>query len=303
MEPLGVSVTVFMPDEEPNGLRVVEMLNWTGQGIVFPKSRFEKAKAQPALEQTGTYLLRGMDDDDHPVIYVGEGERVIARLSAHFANKDFWTLAAAFVSKDMNLNMAHVQYLEGRLLQVANDANRCTILNNQQPGLPNLAPSDRAFAEHFLRNVLTCLSAVGVHEFEEREKPQDAADSSGPGLTDSGHDEFTLNQQGADARGYESSEGFVVIEGSCARKAETPAFAGSSGSIKRKSLIEAGVLVADEDDSAVYVFTGNHLFNSPSQAAGVLVGGFVSGPEYWRVGTLTLKQWREQKSQVPNDDA
>ena len=112
--PLGISVIIFMPDEEANGLRIVEMLNWTGQGIVFPKSRFQRAKEETALQQTGVYVLRGLDDEDRPVIYVGQGENVWKRLADHYAKKDFWTQAAAFVSKDTYLNKAHVQYLEAR---------------------------------------------------------------------------------------------------------------------------------------------------------------------------------------------
>ena len=69
-------------------------------------------------------------------VYVGEGDGVLPRLDQHSKHKDFWTHAAVFISKDQNLNKAHVQYLEARLVALANDAKRCELENaNAPPGL------------------------------------------------------------------------------------------------------------------------------------------------------------------------
>ena len=53
---------------------------------------------------------------------------VLPRLDQHAKQKDFWTHAAVFTSKDQNLNKAHVQYLEARLVQQARDAKGTSAL-------------------------------------------------------------------------------------------------------------------------------------------------------------------------------
>ena len=37
-EPLGFSVRIFVPSGDPEGTRVIEKSNWTGQGLIFPRS-------------------------------------------------------------------------------------------------------------------------------------------------------------------------------------------------------------------------------------------------------------------------
>ena len=53
------SVRIFLPGGEPEGLRVVEKSNWTGQGVVFPRALFGEARQRPELKRTGVYVLWG----------------------------------------------------------------------------------------------------------------------------------------------------------------------------------------------------------------------------------------------------
>ena len=36
----GFSVRIFIPSGEPEGLRIVKKSDWTGQGLVFPRSLY-----------------------------------------------------------------------------------------------------------------------------------------------------------------------------------------------------------------------------------------------------------------------
>ncbi len=72
-EPLGFSVRIFVPSGEPEGLRVVEKSNWTGQGIVFPRSLFSNVRAKEVLNHTGVYVLWEPGElGQLPLAYVGE---------------------------------------------------------------------------------------------------------------------------------------------------------------------------------------------------------------------------------------
>lgn len=78
------------------------------------------------------------------------------RIDQHVIGKDFWTLLIAFVSKDENLNKAHVRYLESRLCQLAKEAGRAVLDNGNIPAEPKLSEPAQ---------VLTILPLLGVDAF------------------------------------------------------------------------------------------------------------------------------------------
>ena len=167
-EALGFSVRIFIPSGEPEGLRVIEKSNWTGQGLVFPRSLFAEVRRREELNRTGVYVLWGPGGSVQlPYVYVGEGDVLLPRLDSHAKNKDFWTHAVVFTTKDQNLNKAHVQYLEARLVQLAAETKRCELDNANIPQRPSLSDADRADADLYLADMLLCLPVVGVSFFEK----------------------------------------------------------------------------------------------------------------------------------------
>ena len=144
----GFSVRIFIPSGEPEALRIVEKSNWIGQGLVFPRALFAEARKRSELKRTGVYVLWGQGESGQlPRVYVGEGDPVLPRLDQHAKQKDFWTHAAVFTSKDQNLNKAHIQYLEARLVMLAAEAKRAELDNANVPQLPAMSEADVADAE------------------------------------------------------------------------------------------------------------------------------------------------------------
>lgn len=264
---VGFSVRIFIPSGEPEALRIVEKSNWTGQGLVFPRSLYSDARQRAELKRTGVYVLWGSGEVRQlPRVYVGEGDGVMSRLDQHMKNKEFWTHAVVFTSKDQNLNKAHVQYLESRLVGLAGDAKRCELENGNVPQLPVLSEADAADAEGFLADLLLCLPVVGVNFFE---KPRDAVAAS---------PELVLRAKGIEARGFESAEGFVVRANSQAVKAEVQSIHAYMTDLRR-ALIDKGVF---SDAGEVYRVTQDYTFGSPSTAAGVLLGRTANGRAEWK---------------------
>jgi len=275
----GFSVRIFLPTGEPEGLRFVEKSNWTGQGLVFPRSLFAQARLRPEMKRTGVYVLWGPGESGQlPRVYVGEGDGVLSRLDMHAKSKDFWTHGLVFTSKDQNLNKAHVQHLEARLVALAHDAKRCELDNGNDPQLPALSEADAADAEGFLANVLLCLPVVGVSMFEQAKASQQT-----------GHT-LLLKAKGVEAQGIDSPEGFVVRAGSQAVKAETASIHAYLSDLRR-ALIDKGVLV---DGREFYRLTQDYTFNSPSTASGVLLGRTSNGRVEWKDALgRTLKEIQE----------
>ena len=170
---LGFSVRIFVPSGEPEGPRVIEKSNWTGQGLVFPRSLYKESRAREELNRTGVYVLWGTDTSGQlPRAYIGEADVLLPRLDSHAKNKDFWTHALVFTSKDQNLNKAHVKYLEARLVELADNIKRCELDNGNNPTAPTLSEADTADAESYLTDMLLCLPIMGVSFFEKPKAPE-----------------------------------------------------------------------------------------------------------------------------------
>ncbi len=270
------SLRIFLPHGDPDGLRVVEKSNWTGVGLVFQRSGYPDSKTRDEFERTGVYVLVGTtDDSSQPTIYIGEGDPVRPRLDSHHGKKDFWDWAVFFVSKDSGLNKAHVRYLEHRLIQLAREAKQSRLDNVVSSGAPSLTEAEQADMDSFLADMLSIFPLVGLSVFE---KP----DPERPGA-----EVLSLRGRGALARGYESANGFVVQAGSRVAHNET----GSAHNYirtMRKDLRDQGV-IADQGDH--WTFTQDYRFNSPSTAAGVVIGGNSNGRIAWKTQDgRTLKQ-------------
>lgn len=55
----GFSVRIFIPSGEPERLRIVEKSNWTGIGLVFPRSEYPEVRKRDELKRPGVYILWG----------------------------------------------------------------------------------------------------------------------------------------------------------------------------------------------------------------------------------------------------
>ena len=124
------SLRIFVADGDPDGLRIVDKSNWIGKALVFPRALLPQVKARPELAQTGVYLLLGpRPDGEGDMLYVGEGDPIRPQRESHYAQKDFWTRAIGFTTTTAGqLNKAHVQFLESRLIALARAAKAGPVL-------------------------------------------------------------------------------------------------------------------------------------------------------------------------------
>lgn len=278
------SLRIFVADGDPDGLRIVEKSNWIGKALVFPRALLPQVKARSELAQTGIYLLLGpRPDGEGEMIYVGEGDPIRPRLESHYAQKDFWTRAIGFTTATAGqLNKAHVQFLEARLIALARAAKRVPLDNANQPTEPSLSEADRADMEVFLAHMLGMLPVLGVHAFEQAPAPTAKAS---PVLTCKG--------KGVQATGYEASQGFVVKAGSQAVAEAVPSMAQHVRGMYdvRQALIANGVLALE---AGLYRFTQDYSFSSPSTAAAVVLGRSANGRIEWKDAQgRTLKELQE----------
>lgn len=277
------SIRIFLAEGTPSGLKFVEKSNWTGVGIVCPRPRFTSVKDRKEFTRAGVYVLIGpSDSSDRPLVYVGEGDPVRTRLEDHHSRKDFWTVAYFFTSKDSNLNKAHIEYLEHRLIVMAKDAKRCQIDNGNQPTAPSLSEAEQSDVESFLDEMLLCFPVLGVTIFE---RPETAPVK---------RIQLFLKSKGVVAEGYESEDGFVVKAGATAVVTTVPSLPGFAAAL-RDDLTKSGVLVRRNDE--FFELIQNYEFLSPSGAAAFLIGSSVNGRDAWKTQNgQTLKHLQETAS-------
>ena len=53
------TIRIFVADGESEGIRLVDRMNWTGVGVVFPRERWPTARQRVELARTGVYVLVG----------------------------------------------------------------------------------------------------------------------------------------------------------------------------------------------------------------------------------------------------
>lgn len=162
------TIRIYVKDGDPEGVRLIDQMNWTGQGIVFPREKWQEARNLPVFDLPGVYVLSGFagEDDDLPTIYIGEGDGIRNRIESHAKSKDFWSWGIAFVSTNNGLNKAHIQWLEYALVKQATAAQRCHMDNGNIPQEPALADSEKAGTRIFLKEILKILPLAGLRAFE-----------------------------------------------------------------------------------------------------------------------------------------
>jgi hypothetical protein len=265
----GKTIKIFLIDGDPNGRMSCDLSSWSGKAYKIPRIKVKDCADRNDLVGTGVYLLFGKDEEGKDLVYIGEAESVFTRLKQHLTQKDFWNETIVFISKDDNLNKAHVKYLENRLYDIAESAKRYKVQNPSIPTKSSISESDTAEMEEFLENIKMLVNTLGHKVFDEKREFK----------TKHKGDIFYIKAaRGADGQGEPTSDGFVVLKGSKAAativNSMTPSFI-----TLRQRLIDQAVLI---DKGEYYEFPEDYIFSSPSTAAVIVMGRNANGLTEWK---------------------
>lgn len=289
--PNGKGLSLFLIDGEPSGRIACELFNWTGKAFKIPRTRLKDSSDRSEMHKAGVYLLLGRDESDpnRHVVYVGEAEAVYSRLIQHL-EKDFWNDVVAFISKDENLNKAHIKFLEFEVFNKISRAGRARLENRNTPNQPSISELEQAVMGEFFNNLQLVVSTLGYRVFE----PLTQVDAVRPGGQSPAFAEdeyFTNGPRGADARAVMTDEGLVVLEGSRVATDTVPSAAPWIIDL-RERLFDSGIL---NEINGQPVFTRDYLASSPSAAAAAILGRSSNGLAEWKDGHgRTLKENQER---------
>jgi hypothetical protein len=169
MDAAGYTIRIFVPDGDPEGVRVIDRMNWTGSALAFPRDRWLQVRQRKEFDRVGVYMLIGRDesDEDLPRVYIGEGDGLRERIEKHYKAKEFWDWGICFSSNSNGLNKSHVQMLEYALVRRAREVKQCILDNVKDPEKPTLSEHEEADVEAFLREMLRIIPLVGLRAFEK----------------------------------------------------------------------------------------------------------------------------------------
>ena len=256
-------------DGNPNGRIMCELSNWNGRVYKISRNDLSEFSERADAEYTGVYFLLGKDEENNDTVYVGEAEKMLVRLKQHLKDKNYWNDCVVVISKDNILNKAHVKFLENKFYNLANDANRATVINSTVPTCSSISEFDEAMLLEFIENSRLLVNTLGYKVF-------DKIDVTELGQGKNKKDIFYIKAaRGADASGMLVADGFIVLKNSKIANDTTPSTQEYLIALREK-LLSKGIINKD------YIFTADYLFSSPSLAARVVMGRSANGRTEWK---------------------
>ncbi|WP_039899271.1 GIY-YIG nuclease family protein [Actinotignum schaalii] len=283
----GKAIELFLVDGTPGGIMTASIADWTGVVVSARRDQLSELLRREDAHGNGVYLLLGADPDaiDNTWCYIGKTENFSERLRTHDQRKPQWNRVVIIGSMQKSFNEGHWGYLESRLVDIAQAAERCSMPDNKQvPRLRKLSEGQQASAESFLDNVKVILPILGVNVLRSRSTIPAAPAPETPAATST---LFHLRQanKGVDATMQLVDGEYFVLKGS--RVVAEWHLRGASESTLRSYTNYAALHHKLVDDGSIKlsdgtaVLTRDIAFGSPSTAAAVILGRSSNGRREW----------------------
>lgn len=269
------------------------LANWTGVAFKIPRTELDKCKDRDDLKQSGVYFLFGTSDETGKgVVYIGQagarknGEGILYRLLEHKRNpeKDYWTEAIVFTTSNNSLGATEISYLENRFCNMALSAKRYDVKNSNDPTPGNITEEKESEMEEFIDYAKVIMGTLGHKLFEPVTKPaapiQPVTNENAPDDAIQLHLERSIKNVGkVEANGTQTSEGFVVLQGSSISPVDDDTVPAVIKERRAKALLDEKHILQED-----------LLFSSPSYAAMFVIGKSANGLTSWKTADgKTLK--------------
>lgn len=297
----GKSINLFLMDGDPSGRIKCTLANWTGVAYKIPRTELEKCKGRDDLSQSGVYFLFGTSDQTgESVVYIGQagvrknGEGILYRLQEHKRNpdKDYWTEAVVFTTSNNSFGPTEISYLENRFTNLAADAKRYEIKNNNEPNSGGKPTEEKeSELEEFLDYAKIVMGTLGHKVFEQRVKQsiKGLETEKSPSESQTLYLERKIKDLDITikATGMQTPEGFIVFSGSSISPSDDHTITENLKSIRKKAKKDNDILQEDV------------LFKSPSYAAMFVIGKSANGMTSWKnANGKTLKDIENSEASV-----
>ena len=295
MEKRSKNINMFLMDGEVTGKIKCTLSNWTGVIYKIPRIQLVDLKSRDEMQQSGIYFLFGRDEDKQKdMIYIGQattrknGEGVLLRIQEHTrdTHADYFNDVIILTTQNNSFGPTEISYLENKFTQLAKEAGRYIVKNGNDPNPGNVTEEKESELDEIIENTLMIIGTLGYRVFVPMTKKvsQDLIDNHSTYLYLKR--KTKKSNKVIEATCEQTTEGFVVLEGSQVEIMDSPSLPASLKEM-RQNLIASQVI---QDG----VLKEKQLFSSPSYAAAFLLGLQTNGRTDWKnQDGRTLKELEE----------
>lgn len=259
----GKTIELYLVDGTNNGIVTAELSNWNGKAIKIHRTDINNCNRED-ITLPGVYFLFCENNS----VYIGEAENVKDRLIQHINDnksgkeKYYWATAVCFVSD--HLDKALIRYLENKLVDMARINGTYQVLTKNTYKKTVLKESQIASMDEFISNIQILIKTLGYSIIDAKEVNADDI-------------YFYCKGSNADAKGYQSSNGFTVVKGSKVSDHIVDSFKTNVVSYyKLREEFESNGMICDS------IMQKDYEFSSPSQASSIILGRPSNGNDDWK---------------------
>lgn len=259
-------ISIFLPDGNPNGVKMVEIKNRNIRGFFIPRAQLKDVYGSEefkGLKNPSLYFLvvRGGED-----IYIGEAENFLDRVHRHNIEKSFWDTAIVFTG---DLDKADVKLLESIAIAEARTAERFKLKNANASSTPNLHRFKIAALQEYCDDMKLLVASLGYPVFDKIEIASVAEESV-----------WYCTARRTRAVAVDDGASFTVLKDSQIDATERPSFHRRypASAEKRRELLRR----YGKEKEGVYRLKQNIPFTSANQAGSFCVGGHTNAWTTWK---------------------
>lgn len=275
-----IRLSVYLMDGTIDGRIKCSQANRTCITYKIPRTMINKClDRSDELQVSGIYFLFGTDEFDNQNVYIGQAinrknkKGLLQRALEHLNEKEYWREAIFLTTSDNTLGATEICYLENFFYNLVKQAKRYNLLNNNTPNCGNPTEEEKADLDDIINCSKAMIGILGHKVFES------ISESAKDSLTEI----LTIKYKNCQAKGYRTSDGFVLLKGSTINPKQTKTCPYTTISLRQK--------YADKINSDNQILE-DILFTSPSAAASFVAAASVNGYNLWKNSAgMTLKEF------------
>lgn len=160
------TIRLILHDGTLDGILRITTLKWPLSGVmlVSPREHINKLIEQyKECENWGIYLLISKEQ-----VYIGQASELKSRIKQHLLGKDWWERVFIFTTDNDSLNRGDIDYIEGILINHANEVKKLNSDNKKSGNKTNIDYYRKAELDEYIRESLFILNFIGVDVFDSK---------------------------------------------------------------------------------------------------------------------------------------
>lgn len=234
----------------------------------------------PNVNNTGVYILLGVNDLGQTIVYVGKATDVLTRVNQHRddKDKDFFTEVFIVTTNDNSFGDSHVSYIENMIYNRFRISPNIKVSNDLIPSKGNVSEDEAEDCENFGDTIINIISQASSGRFLVTQ------------FGKSEHSKFFLKGVKSCELIATYTEGKLIVHKDSKVSRTLSNNAAAYVKRGREELIEQGVFIEYKDS---YIMGQDQTFDNIAAATNILTGTSVSKAiELWKnYSGKTLKEY------------